>query len=381
MNSLPIEIVTEILTMLPFRSVLRFRSVCKTWRSIIDNSKFATMQFSRATHADTKTTLLLLPKLSPDRPTVYLVQLINEDDDKYVFNTTKIEFSCPEHSPAYPRPYIDGLFCFCSENFNGSCNDVRFIYIYNPATQEFVKLPDVTVPPIEFKKAHEPVLAGFGFDYSSKKYKVVQLFQSNPPIKAEARVFILGSKSWRRLENVPNLYYFRSSCTSINNSLHWLTNDCVLTFDLASENFGFIAFPQFPELGRWGPRLFYIMNLGDYLSISDDSYDDHLDLWIMKEYHVEESWTKLIVMKTFAIDGGMQARFSKMLPISLWKNGEILLSCDFRIFVLYNIESGRYSPLQIDEIPQYRAEGEYIIYPDKYAYEIEGFLNNELKAK
>ncbi|PIA54762.1 hypothetical protein AQUCO_00900977v1 [Aquilegia coerulea] len=274
MNSLPSEIVTEILIMLPLRSILRFRLVSKTWQNTIDSFRFATMQLSRATQADTK--------------------------------------SNPMECPLYSNPYVNGLLCFCSDAWsNGSYKDFCFGYIYNPATQDCLN------------KVHT-VTPGFGFHESSKDYKVVQLFYwfaQDGTTKSDGRVFTLGSKLWRRLENVPKVHCCRvASSASINGYLH-----C----------FGFIAYPQFTilpqnEKGYYYPREFKVMNLGGCLSICDGSYDDHIELWIMKEYNVHESWTKYIVSRAYAVDG---MPFTKVLPISIWKNGEILLLYDSRMLV------------------------------------------------
>ncbi|PIA54765.1 hypothetical protein AQUCO_00900980v1 [Aquilegia coerulea] len=208
------------------------------------------------------------------------------------------------------------------------------------------------------------MVPGFGFHEASKQYKVVQLFywfEQNDIIKTDGRVFTLGcSKSWRRLDNVPNVHccYKISSSASVNGSLHWFTGgEYIISFDLGSENFGFIAYPQFSILSenraRYHPKEFRVINLGGWLSISDASYVDHIELWIMKEYNVHESWTKYIVSRTYGING---MPFTKVLPISIWKNGEILLLYDSRILVLYDFKSDQYTPLQVDGIPECSAE-------------------------
>ncbi|KAJ0805560.1 putative F-box domain-containing protein [Helianthus annuus] len=49
--SLPIEVIEEILSRLPVKSILRFRSLSKPWLSRISNPSFAKLQFTRATAA------------------------------------------------------------------------------------------------------------------------------------------------------------------------------------------------------------------------------------------------------------------------------------------------------------------------------------------
>ena len=47
-NYLPLEVIEEILVRLSTKSLLRFRSVCKKWYSLISNSRFATTHLDRS---------------------------------------------------------------------------------------------------------------------------------------------------------------------------------------------------------------------------------------------------------------------------------------------------------------------------------------------
>lgn len=47
-NNLPSEIVREILSWLPVKSLCRFECVSKPWRSLIADPKFSTMLFNKA---------------------------------------------------------------------------------------------------------------------------------------------------------------------------------------------------------------------------------------------------------------------------------------------------------------------------------------------
>ncbi|KAM0003099.1 putative F-box domain-containing protein [Helianthus debilis subsp. tardiflorus] len=39
-DHIPFEIQSEIMNMLPVKSLLRFRSICKSWKSLIESSDF-----------------------------------------------------------------------------------------------------------------------------------------------------------------------------------------------------------------------------------------------------------------------------------------------------------------------------------------------------
>ncbi|KAJ0807670.1 putative thioredoxin-dependent peroxiredoxin [Helianthus annuus] len=59
--SLPTEVLEEILSRLPIKSILRFRIVCKPWLSFIFNPSFTRLHLSRATAAHH--TALFIPTL------------------------------------------------------------------------------------------------------------------------------------------------------------------------------------------------------------------------------------------------------------------------------------------------------------------------------
>ncbi|XP_004294845.1 PREDICTED: F-box protein CPR30-like [Fragaria vesca subsp. vesca] len=151
-------------------------------------------------------------------------------------------------------------------------------------------------------------MSGLGYDAIGNDYKVVRLTTLNnvtddgPSI---AQVYSLARGSWGVVHTLPlcvtSGYWVQ---VFVNGALHWPAYNkqyFVLTFDVASESFGEINLPMrfqsnFPEdlmLSASGDRksiaLFHSMrwnNKGDYF----------LDIWVMKEYSEEQSWTKLLVL-------------------------------------------------------------------------------------
>ncbi|KAL6205822.1 hypothetical protein ACLB2K_023074 [Fragaria x ananassa] len=257
LKSLPEELIPDILLRLPIKSLIRFTSVSKSWNSTIKHPTFIrnhTLNFSdqNATH------LLLLHTL-----------LSNEDSS---------------------NPYGIELINACLRAV-GTCNGLVFLaddlkrcgdtfVIWNPSVRKYVTLPQSSV---RFSThGIYTDMSGLGYDAIGNDYKVVRLTTLNnvtddgPSI---AQVFVNGALHWPAY----NKQYF------------------VLTFDVASESFGEINLPMrfqsnFPEdlmLSASGDRksiaLFHSMrwnNKGDYF----------LDIWVMKEYSEEQSWTKLLVL-------------------------------------------------------------------------------------
>ncbi|KAL7166820.1 hypothetical protein ACSBR2_037484 [Camellia fascicularis] len=61
MLSLPEEIITDILSRLPVRLLLRFRCISMHWRALIDSSDFVKLHLNRS--IETNTTLSFIIKL------------------------------------------------------------------------------------------------------------------------------------------------------------------------------------------------------------------------------------------------------------------------------------------------------------------------------
>ncbi|XP_059639014.1 F-box/kelch-repeat protein At3g06240-like [Cornus florida] len=70
-------------------------------------------------------------------------------------------------------------------------------------------------------------------------------------------------------------------------------------------------------------------------------------LWVMKEYGVKQSWTKLELGIPF---------LHTIKPLALLRNDEALLLIDFTKFVLYNTREGTYRDLVTDDVECFDVE-------------------------
>ncbi|PIA29301.1 hypothetical protein AQUCO_06100073v1 [Aquilegia coerulea] len=355
MDYLPSEITTQILSKLPVRSVLRCRSVCKTWKKIIDDHQFAKLQFTSSLlqsynvgNKPIVTSFLFLPSYTNGYDDAFYIVELDKENTNTTFNTSKIKFSssCPPNFSYHFYDqlfYVDGFLCFCLQ--------YGFLFcLCNPATQDWVNLTSFK-PSTQLGFGFGFDGFGFGFDHINTKFKLVEISYCSDATNAQ--VFTVGSNSWKDLNNVPQVMCSNFSAT-VQGSIHWLThnNDMlsshILSFNLASENFSFIELPKcyFGEEFLLGE--FYIINFGGDISVVDFSNNDRVEVWVMKEYSGKESWTKLTVMKKDVVTG---VEYIQLFPISPWKDGEILLLYESKKLVSYNFESGRYTLFQINGLP------------------------------
>ncbi|PIA31893.1 hypothetical protein AQUCO_04700033v1 [Aquilegia coerulea] len=226
------------------------------------------------------------------------------------------------------------------------------MYICNPATRECIELPKFNPPQCSKQKFSSEFHSGFGLDTVSKDFKVVLILYLNnwPDVRTEVQVYTLSSNSWRTIGEAPvtSMFYFYSAY--VDGSLHWLARDfarrdslgkLVVSLNLGSEEFRVFRTPE----------LFYradnvqLIAMGGCLSIVDPFFDDHIEIWLMKEYGVEESWTKFSVSKV-CLEG--------LTPkaISFEKNSEFKLLANSSELVSYNIDTGNFTSLEVDGVSE-----------------------------
>ncbi|KAK3025733.1 hypothetical protein RJ639_042502 [Escallonia herrerae] len=240
-NSLvPDDVVIEILLRLPVKSLLRCKSVCKSWFGLIKSSNFISKHHH---HENNHTRILVHHRIHDDA-----------GKERYLFSL----FTDEPHSRQdlnylhMPGPLFrhvigsyDGLVLLC----DGTEFDHPQMALWNPATREFkpLPIPKSNLPP-HFKACE--CSFGFGWDPLGNDYKVVLISDCSDrrngyPIDwvFSVAVYALGSESWRHLDPflLPGRVIHNSMCvTCVNGAYYWLTADdswtyTILLFDMGSE--------------------------------------------------------------------------------------------------------------------------------------------------
>ena len=199
--SLPEELLEEILSWLPVKSVFRFRCVQKSWSTLIQNPTFVAKHLL---HHQTKTEnpsilvessdlvgygFSLHPYPDVDN-TIRIVDLSKDLGLPQLLPLTLNMFSC-----------INGIICIggsCLAFGGGGFNDV--FVLWNPAIRErkIIRCPSPPqcpahfLPPYNFRAFFE-----FGYDQYSNDYKVVRIVTYNknsPPTQNSLLMLIPGPK-------------------------------------------------------------------------------------------------------------------------------------------------------------------------------------------
>ena len=349
---LPPEVIGEILLGLPIKSVLRFRSVCKTWYSLISNSRFANAYLAR----------------SNQRPSPYFL-FGRREHEKVCFSLHSnpaidssdfIEFHPPyetygdEHSYdwSWNSPLfqivgsVNGLICLV--NSHDELHEKYFLW--NPSINRTVRLTFVKNP--LFAKCN--YCHGFGYHAPTNEYKVARIMHFDYCIAMVEICALNSSREWHsfKLSADFNLYLQGETSVFTNGRLHWLAQNYQMREDGTCLNF-ILSFDLGYEIGDEN-IVYHEVPVPKVLEIEGDQYslewahiaiamlngllalhgrlDEKYDVWVMNEYGVVESWTKL-----YTIDLG--ERLGRVIGFK--KNGEVLITTNDRDLLLYEPNSQR----------------------------------------
>jgi F-box interacting protein len=193
----------------------------------------------------------------------------------------------------------------------GSCRGFIFlycrpdIYIWNPSTGFKIQIP---LSPFNIKKYIH--LYGFGYDPSRDEYVVVVLSHHTIIanfLSSHLELFSFKDNMWKEIEGSLIPYIGDSREGSLfRETIHWLVFrrdleiDVIVAFDLMERKLIEMSLPNdFDQEIRMASGLSV---LGELLSFWAMDYDNNIvEIWVMKEYKVNLSWTKTLVPPTFKL--------------------------------------------------------------------------------
>ncbi|GJN19269.1 hypothetical protein PR202_gb06525 [Eleusine coracana subsp. coracana] len=219
------EIVIEILIRLPVKSLVRFKSVSRTWRALISSEFFIRAHLEQSSSASSKqrgpsflVTLHALPHPGETQPTPFSTHFrfyqwrpggTGGDD---IANNKQAAAPLVYETDLVGNQYsrLRRFFAHC-DGLVLAPTDAK-LYLFNPATRDAVALPNNDgILPLQ-RGGYFPYAAGLGLDPKTGKYKVVRLFYrwldySNRTYRLGMEVFTVGEESgggaWREMATDP----------------------------------------------------------------------------------------------------------------------------------------------------------------------------------
>ncbi|XP_057427349.1 F-box/kelch-repeat protein At3g23880-like [Lotus japonicus] len=290
---LPQDLITEILLRLPVKSLIRFKAVCKFWRSLISDPLFANSHFELAT-----------PRLVFTTDSDYDIQTIDLDGRLH-------------SNPFFEPINLDFLHSFFTF-IEGSCRGfllLRYyesLHLWNPATRVHRPIPSISAiedPGCQF---------GFGYDSSKDDYLVVIVSNHVTPVQ----FFSLRANVWKYIQSTDlpplNLCYNHRPGLLLNEAIHWLacghdkTKNVIVAFDLLERRLLEIPLPDDLACNLKSCAL---LAHGGLLSVYVKR-SDTLEIFVMEKYKIQSSWTKTIVVSLSGTD---------IFSICSTKSGDIVM--------------------------------------------------------
>jgi F-box interacting protein len=334
----PEEVVVKILSRLHPKSLIRFKCVSKRWQALIGNPDFLSKN-------------LLNHSIVTQNPSDPLRHIIFFARDKYDRGTQIHSFRsydslhCASQTPLSlpPAPTFDivascnGMLCLWAY----APSDV---YLWNPAkSSELKALPAASS---HRRRTVSVFKVGFGFHSRSNDLKVVRLLQVEDEDGTdwdEVEIYSLRDGSWRQLDlSVAFGIYEDSLSAALDGFFLWYRddgyeghvndgNEIIVAFDFSDEEFRTMLFPDARFFRDYGKCTRTVTELKGSLAMfvfPRRKKNMHLDIWVMLEFGVRESWTRLL---------SIRLPLHWKSPLGFWKNGELFIENREGQLVLYDL--------------------------------------------
>ncbi|XP_021764596.1 F-box protein CPR30-like [Chenopodium quinoa] len=285
MANIPIDILeSEILIRLPIKSLCRFKSVSKSFKTRISSHKFITLHLRHSL----KSNHIFIQVYG--KQGLYALDLASSN-----YSTVKL--------PCYVE-ISNGIIIGDNDSWVGCCNGLHCfaniktsVYVvFNPFTGSYNEISGPT------GRGRESIMiSGFGYDDVKDDYKLVTF---KPVFDTgywywEIYVYSLNANSWRYTGIILRgiTMSFEQAVVIDNHLLHLIFSSENITrigcFDIRTEQWSVLQVPDSikPDIYRCLPKVGVFDGCLYLLSEFDIR---ETELWVMKEYGVKESWMKLL---------------------------------------------------------------------------------------
>ncbi|XP_058741981.1 F-box/kelch-repeat protein At3g23880-like [Vicia villosa] len=365
---LPNDLITEVLSILPVKSILRFKCVSKHWKTLISDHAFVKLHLKRSPTRNPFLALLIFHTIE-----VNCGSYVHGDSDRSVVPYPIRSLLDNPSITLFEDPYYlmndkgcsnrvgscNGLILLVGESINDIVNIKdnieyltvdKWLRVWNPATRTISK---------KFGQYRAFCLSqrftfAFGCDNLKDTYKVVAYRCNRQELTSQVRVLSLGDDVWRNVESFPAIPLL-VDYVYLSGTLYWLANQnrknisveklVIISFDLSTETYNQYLPPRcFDEVSHSEP-VFGV--LGGCLSFSYSCMETDFIIWQMSQFGVEDSWTQLfkISYQNLQIEYDYSNEFNKhvfrLMPLFLWDDTLILASRQVSRAILYNWRANR----------------------------------------
>lgn len=269
---IPKEIVRDILLRLPVKSLLRCKSVSKTWLSIISSPDFLKSQLHHAMMISRRAPSLLARRATELRILPW-ARTCHNNFDRVVM------------------PRLFGEYPLVINSYNGIVcvavlDDDDLFFLWNPSLRMCRKLPD---PPSWGLYRYT---IGFGYDSVSNDYKVVRIVCDTPrDLNAKVHVYSTKAECWRefRLSIYREHERFEQNHIVVNGVMYIDNEFELISFDLHREVFRQVPLPRY-----CGDQMSDLLDFEGSVALvfRDVGHEPGMYLWTLDDVSDRVSWTK-----------------------------------------------------------------------------------------
>ncbi|CAI9117930.1 OLC1v1019422C1 [Oldenlandia corymbosa var. corymbosa] len=278
----PNELIIEILTWLPAKTLVRFRCVSKSWRVLISTTNLINSHLRKSSNRDDYAHHQVLFRCG----TQFGKTWVPNYETRYFPLAPALfgDVNTPIESTLVEDPFMnssEGGIVGCSNGIVCVCVKMD-VFFWNPTIRKFKKLPKFHVPSEDWS-------------YSEALFEYNEVYDD---YQDQLSFFVRGKLYWktgtgRRAE--------------------------ICYFDLKTETYGVLQHPDYGS-GTFDSR-FGVFEGG--LVICCYYRTSHIDLWILKEERLRRFWTKVLLVPKLKDP----SRKKYCVPIFMSKDGKILFGC------------------------------------------------------
>ncbi|AES92406.2 F-box protein interaction domain protein [Medicago truncatula] len=361
---LPDDLIVEVLSLLPVKSLLQLKCVNKSWNSLISDPKFVKL------HLQLSTPNRNLALVQYDRPdcrvlTFPLNHLLHNPSTTIPTH----QFICKDNIQFQVIGSCHGLICLLRKSYTSDHTNIHFRF-WNPATRVISK--ELGSFQQSNYHAHDRHRYIFGYDNFTGSYKVVLM------CSGKVKIFNIGDNIWTEISSFPRFDHDVSlGSDRVNNGVYlngtvnwiafqddlscstysWMQRDTtleqymIILLDLGTETYKQLQPPRGDGVNLVVPRFEpTIAVLMDCLCFSHYVKRTHFIIWKMTKFGFEQSWTQFlkISFQNLQVDNNFSdwnQYQTFMFPLCLSENGETLILASslpgLCQVILYNLRRNR----------------------------------------
>nr|XP_017224922.1 PREDICTED: F-box/kelch-repeat protein At3g23880-like [Daucus carota subsp. sativus] len=346
-EEIPVDILlTEVFVRLPAQSVVSCMCVCKRWYNSIRKTSFTDFYLKNShLYADS-----------------YLICSGEDSFGLVSFKSFDVISNYPYPSKRFSDSAVqivgsaNGLLCLFSFDLS-----YEPIYLMNPSIRKY-KVIDSSAIVHRTIGIDTTVMLGFGYHQKSQDYKIVRFLErqwvhSRHTRECDVEIYSLCTDAWEEIQvqYFPWIVGDEGSSIMCNDNLHWIALNCdrndqvILSFNIEKSVLEEVKLPDLTfhtdstDLTVTAVVLKECLCLFGYvLPVGSGEESTRCYLWIMKDYGVAESWTKL-----YEIDCQVKIRRC----ISSTGDDQLILEDIHENILLYNTETRSFDHLNIPQKP------------------------------